>query len=192
MKTRVAPLLPLALMAFLGVLTLWLQYAVREGAGIESKAPAHEPDAIVENFTVQNLDTTGKVRYTFSAPKMEHFADDGSGEVLYPRVVQLVPDGGNYVATANRGTINRQGEEAFLYGNVLLLREATPEEPELRARTEYLHVLAAQGILRTNQSVTISEGRSELSGVGLIVNKAKQQFTLLSQVRGTFDALHRK
>ena len=192
MKTRVTPLLPLALMAFLGVLTLWLQYAVREGTAIESKARAHEPDAVVENFTVQNLDTSGSLRYTFSAPRMEHFADDGSGEVLYPRVVQIVPDGGNYVATANRGTINRQGEEAFLYGNVLLVREATPEEPELRARTEFLHVLAGQGILRTNQTVTISDGRSTLSGVGLVINKAKQQFTLQSQVRGTFDAPRRK
>jgi lipopolysaccharide export system protein LptC len=192
MKTRVTPLLPLALMAFLGVLTLWLQYAVREDAGDSRQPPSHEPDAIIENFTVQNLDASGKLQYTFSAPKMQHFADDGSGEVLYPRVVQIAADGGNFIATANRGTINRQGEEAFLYGNVLVMREATPEEPELRARTEFLHVLAKQGILRTNQTVTISDGRSTLTGVGMIINKGKQQFTLQSEVRGTFDAPRRK
>jgi lipopolysaccharide export system protein LptC len=188
MKTRVAPLLPLVLMAFLAALTLWLQYAVREGAGGETRPPGHEPDAIIENFTIQNLDAEGKLQYTFSAPTMQHFADDGSGEVLYPRVVQIAAEGGNFIATANRGTINRQGEEAFLYGNVLVMREATPEEPELRARTEFLHVLAGQGILRTDQTVTITDGRSTLTGVGMIVNKAKQQFTLQSQVRGTFDA----
>jgi lipopolysaccharide export system protein LptC len=193
MKTRVTPLLPLALMTFLGFLTLWLQYAVREGAGGEPRPAEHEPDAIVENFTVQNLDAYGKLRYTFSAPKMQHFADDGSGEVLYPRVVEIATDGGgNYVATANRGTISREGEEAFLYGNVVVLREATPREPELRARTEYLHVLAGQGILTTNQSVTITDGRSTLTGVGLVINKPKQEFTLQSQVRGTFDAPPRK
>ena len=188
MRARVTPLLPLALMAFLGLLTLWLQYAVREGAGGDSRPPTHDPDAIVENFTIQNLDTSGKLQYTFSAPKMQHFPDDGSGEVLYPRVVQISADGGDYVATANRGTINRKNEEVFLYGNVLVLREATREEPELRARTEFLHVLAGQGILRTNQTVTISDGRSTLTGVGMIINKPKQQFTLQSQVKGTFDA----
>jgi len=192
MKARVAPLLPLALMAFLGMLTLWLQYAVREGASGESRPPEHEPDAIVENFAVRNLDSLGKLQYTFSAPKMQHFADDGSGEVLYPRVEQIAAQGGNFVATANRGTIDRQGEEAFLYGNVLVVREATAEEPELRARTEFLHVLARQGILRTDRSVTISDGRSTLTGVGLVFNKAKQQFTLQSQVKGTFDARSRK
>ena len=192
MKTRVAPMLPLALMAFLGMLTLWLQYAVREDTSGESRPPEHEPDAIVENFSVRNLDALGKLQYTFSAPKMQHFADDGSGEVLYPRVEQIAAQGGNFVATANRGTISRQGEEAFLYGNVLVVREATPEEPELRARTESLHVLARQGILRTKQAVTISDGRSTLTGVGLEYNKAKQQFTLQSQVKGTFDARSRQ
>lgn len=192
MKTRVAPLLPLALMAFLGMLTLWLQYAVREGEGGDPRPPAHEPDAIVENFMVRNLDASGKLQYTFSAPKMQHFADDGSGEVLYPRMVQIAPAGGNYVATANRGTISRKGEEAFLYGNVLVLREATPEEPEFRARTEFLHILSERGIIRTDQTVTISDGRSTLTGVGMIIDKTKQQFKLQSDVRGTFDAPRRK
>jgi len=191
MKTRVAPLLPLALMAFLGLLTLWLQYAVREGAA-EPRPLEHEPDAIVENFTVQNLDASGKLQYTFSAPKMQHFADDGSGEVLYPRVVQIATGSGNITATANRGTINREGDEAFLYGNVLVLREATSEEPELQARTEFLHILSGQGIYRTNQTVTVSNGRSTVTGVGMIINRPKQQFTLQSQVRGTFDAPLRK
>ena len=192
MKTRVTPLLPLALMAFLGVLTLWLQYAVLESSGGDAKPARHDPDSIVENFTVQRLDGSGKLQYTFSAPKMMHFSDDDSGEVLYPRFVQMAADGGNFIATANRGTINRQGEEAFLYGSVLFLREATPERPEFRARTEFLHLLAEQGIARTDHTVTISEGRSVLTGVGMVVNKSKQQFMLQSHVKGIFDAPSRK
>jgi len=192
MKVRATHLLPLTLMLLLAAMTLWLQYVVLEGAGGEAKPPQHEADAIVENFTIQRLDEAGKLRYTFSAPKMMHFADDGSGEVLYPRVVQISDDGSNLVATANRGTVNRQGEEAFLYGNVLVSREATPDRPEFRMRTEFLHVLADQGISRTNQSVIITEGRSILTGVGMIVEKNKRAFTLQSQVRGVFDAPRRK
>jgi lipopolysaccharide export system protein LptC len=191
-KPRVTPLLPLALMAFLGLLTLWLQYTVLEGSGGDTKPVGHDPDAIVENFTVQRLDSSGKLQYTLSAPKMMHFSDDGSGEVLYPRLFQVADDGGNFIATANRGSINRQGEEAFLYGNVLLLREATPQRPEFRARTEFLHVLAEQGMLRTDHSVTISEGSSILTGVGMVVNKNKHQFMLQSQVKGIFDVPVRK
>jgi len=188
MKARVTHLLPLGLMLLLGAMTLWLQYAVLEGAGGEAKPARHEADAIVENFTVRRLDETGKLRYTFSAPKMTHFADDGSGEVLYPRVVQIADDGGNLIATANRGTISRQGEEAFLYGNVLVLREAAAERPEFRASTEFLHVLAEKGVVRTDRSVIITEGRSILTGVGMVVEKNKHAFALQSQVKGVFDA----
>ena len=89
MRTRVAHLLPLVLMLFLAALTLWLQYAVLGDSGGDAKPASHDPDAIVENFAVQRLDESGKLRYTFSAPKMVHFSDDGSGEVIYPRIVQL-------------------------------------------------------------------------------------------------------
>lgn len=192
MNSRVTPLLPLALMAFLGAVTLWLHYAVLEGSGAEARAARHDADAIVENFIVQRLDVSGKLEYTVSAPKMIHFSDNGSGEVLYPRVVQIAADGGDLVATASRGTIDRGGEEAFLYGNVLILREATPKEPQLSVRTQFLHVLAEKGILRTDQSVTVSDGHSTVTGVGMVANKNKREFALQSQVRARYDAPPRK
>lgn len=192
MKARATHLLPLAVMVLLAALTLWLQYVVLDESGGSARPAAHEPDAIVENFTVQGLDDSGKLKYTFSSPRMAHFADDSSGEALYPRFVQPGRDGGDLVATANRGTINRQGEEAFLYGNVQVVREATRQEPEFRARTEFLHVLAGKGISRTDRSVVITEGRSILTGVGMVVDKEKRQFVLQSQVRGVFDAPKRK
>jgi len=192
MRARATHLLPLAVMLLLAALTLWLQFAVLRDSGGSARPAAHEPDAIVENFTVQRLDDSGRLMYTFSSPRMAHFADDGSGEALYPRVVQLGRDGDDIVATANRGTINRHGEEAFLYGNVQVLREATRQEPEFRARTEFLHVLPEKGISRTDRSVIITEGRSTLTGVGMVVDKERRQFTLQSQVRGVFDAPKRK
>jgi len=71
-------------MAFLGLLTLWLQYAVVEGSSGDPKSARHDPDSIVEKLHRSKAGRTGKLRYTFSAPKMMHFADDGSGEALYP------------------------------------------------------------------------------------------------------------
>lgn len=191
MKTRVAHLLPMSLMLLLAALTLWLQYAVLDGSVGSVKPAGHDPAGIVENFNVQKLDESGRLQYTFSAPKMVHFADDGSGEVLYPRLV-LSDAGGNLTASANRGTINRQGEEAFLYGNVLISREARPQQPEFLARTEFLHVLAEQGISRTDHTVTITEGRSILTGLGMVVDKNRRQVTLQSQVKGIFSAPNRK
>ena len=187
MRTRLTHLLPLGLMLLLAAMTLWLQYVVQQDTG-DAKAARHEPDAIVENFTVNRLDEFGKLQYTFSSPKMLHFPDNDSAEALYPRVVYIAKEGGNLVATASRGVIHRQGEEAYLYGNVLILREATLRDDELRARTEFLHLLSKEGVASTDRSVTITEGRSVLNGVGMLVNRNKQEFILQSQVKGSFDA----
>jgi len=176
------------MMVLLAALTLWLEYTVQDRPGGEPGPAKHEPDAIMENFTIQRLDESGKLRYTFSAPRMVHYPDDGSGEVLYPRVVQIADDGGNFTATANRGVVNRMGEEAFLYGNVEVLRERTHDTPEFHVSTEFLHILAEEGISRTDRTVTIREGRATLTGVGMVVNEKKRQFSLNSQVSGTFDA----
>jgi lipopolysaccharide export system protein LptC len=187
-KTRVVHLLPLLMMLFLAALTLWVQYALVNGTGGEPRLEKHEPDAIVDNFTVRRLDENGKLLYTFSAPKMFHYPDTRSGEVLYPRVARVADDGGDFTATANRGVVEQLGEKTFLYGNVVVSRGATPGNPELRITTDFLQVLSEQGITRTDHSVTIVEGGTTLTGVGLVANERKGQFSLKSQVRGTFDA----
>ena len=106
-----------------------------------ASSQATSPDAIVENFTIQNLDASGQ------APVHVLGAEDAA---FSPTTVparcsirassRFRPSGGNYVATANRGTINRQNEEAFLYGNVLVLREATRR----RAGTSRTHGIPAR------------------------------------------------
>ena len=191
MKSRITHLLPLALMLFLAALTLWLQYAVQGGPG-KPETRRHDPDAIVENFTVQRLSDTGKPEYTFSAQKMLHFLDDDSSEALYPSIVHLADASGKITATASRGVITRDGEEAFLYGNVLIVREATPEREEFRAQTEFMHMLSEKHIAQTDRQVTITQGRSVLAGIGMVVNDDTQEFTLQSQVKGTYDAPKRK
>jgi len=75
---------------------------------------------------------------------------------------------------------------------VLISREATPQQPEFQARTEFLHVLAEQGISRTDHTVTITDGSNTLTGVGMVVDRKRRQFSLQSQVKGTFNVPGRK
>src|SRR5260370_34365179 len=121
MRTRVDHLLPLVLMLFLAALTLWLQSAVLGDFGGDANPASHDPDAIVENFALQRLDGSGKLRYTFSAPKMVQFSDDGSGEVIYPRIVELAEGGASLGATANSTTGHRRGGAAYLHGDGMVV-----------------------------------------------------------------------
>ena len=186
MRIRAANLLPIMLMLFLAALTLWLRITM-EAPGMNGNGPnRHDPDAIIDNFTVTRLDEQGAAQYTLTANRMLHYADDDSTELAAPQVVKL-GEGPTVTITAERGTVTRDGTEAFFHGNVLVVRAATTEREELRVRTEYLHVLAEKNIARTDRAVTITEGRSVLSGVGMEFDENARRFALFSQVRGRFD-----
>ena len=186
MRIRFSSLLPIILMLFLAALTLWLRIAMETPAKSDNGRLRHDPDAIIDNFTVTRLNEQGVAQYTLAANRMIHFADDDSTELAAPHVVKL-GEGPTVTITAERGTATRGGEEAFFYGNVLVVRAATPEREELRVHTEYLHVLPEKNIARTDREVTITEGRSVLSGVGMEFDENARKFALFSQVRGHFD-----
>ncbi len=186
MRIRVSNLLPLLLVLFLAALTFWLRIAVETPAGGDSGRGRHDPDAIVDNFTVTRLDERGREQYSLAASRMTHFADDDSTELSAPRFVRR-GEGPDVTITAERGTVSHDGVEASFHGNVLVVRAATPEQSELRIRTNYLHVLDEGSVARTNEPVTITEGKSVLSGVGMEYHRQGRRLELFSNVRGSFD-----
>lgn len=186
MKIRVANLLPIALMLFLAALTLWLRFALEGPTPGGNGRHRHDPDAIIDNFTLTRLDEKGVPRYTLTANRMLHYADDDTTELAAPKVIRR-GEGPAVTITAERGTLTRESNEAFFHDNVLVIREATPGKKELRVRTNFLHLLPDENIARTDQAVTVTEGRSSLSGVGMEFNDNTRRFAIFSQVRGHFD-----
>lgn len=186
MNIRIPNLLPIALMLFLALLTLWLRIALESPVTGDSGDQRHDPDAIIDNFTLTRLDERGVPHYTLSANRMLHFTDDMTTELSAPKVVKR-SDGPTVIITAERGTLTRNGDEVFFRDNVLVVRAAAPGSEELRVRTDYLHVLAKRNIARTDRAVTVTEGRSVLSGVGMEFDENSRQIAFFSQVRGRFD-----
>lgn len=187
MKTRVTHVLPLALMLLLAGLTLWLNYAIEAPPAPEPGRNRHDPDAVVEKFSVTGLDARGAVQYRISAARMVHFPDDDSSELVAPQIAKKDRDSA-LVVVADRGRVTRDHEEAHFYDNVELVRTGPPGSDELRVRTQYLQVLVKQDIARTDKVVTITHGPSTLSGVGMEYNRQTGRLTLLSNVKGSFDA----
>jgi len=186
MKVRVSNLLPLLLMFFLGALTIWLRITIEAPGSGGNDHVRHDPDAIVDSLQVTRLNEHGSPQDLLTAARMIHFADDDGTELVAPRL-QRRSEGTEVTITAQRGTVTHGGEETHLYDNVLVVRTATPEREELRIRTDYLQVFAEKHIARTDRAVTITEGRSVLSGVGMEFDDIAHQFALHSSVRGTFD-----
>jgi lipopolysaccharide export system protein LptC len=180
-------LFPLGLMLALALLTFYLERTVRE----DDTPPAlrrHDPDYLVTNFTTTTYNRDGVAETTMSAAQMVHYPDDDTTELVSPRVVQAKPNEPRLTVRADRGQLSRDGDEIFLYGAVLLVREATPEKPEGRMTTEFLHVLRDRSLVRSDKPVKFVEGGRSLTGRGMEYNNESRELLLRHDVQARFEA----
>ena len=188
MRFSAARLFPLALMLALALLTFYLERTVRE----DDTPPAprrHDPDYVVTNFTTTTYNRDGAVETVMSAATMVHYPDDDTTDLVAPRLLHVKPQQGRFSVRAERGQLSRDGDEIFLYDDVLLVREATAERPEARMTTEFLHVLRDRSLARTDRPVRIVEGTRLLTGRGMEYNSASRELVLRGEVQARFDSV---
>jgi len=178
---------PLLLMLALAALTFWLERTVREEEGVHPSLRRHDPDYVVDNLTHTRFNVQGLVDSTLAAAKMLHYPDDDSTDLVTPRVVQTKPNEPRVTLTADRGTLSQDGEEVFLYDNVLVVRDAGPERSETRMRTSFMHVVGAHSVIRTDREVEITEEDRVLSGRGMEYHNDTKELFLRERVRGRFE-----
>ncbi|MBI4291500.1 MAG: LPS export ABC transporter periplasmic protein LptC [Betaproteobacteria bacterium] len=183
---RVPNMLPLLLVLFLAGMTLWLRFAIEAPGPSEPREHHGEPDAVVDNLTLTRLNATGKPHYVLNARRMTHYPEDDTTQLEGLKFAKS-GDGPALRITAERGALTHESEEAHFFGNVLLVREGERNRDELRVRTEYLHVIPQRDIVRTDRPITISEGRSVISGVGMEFNRRTRKLTVFANVRGSIE-----
>jgi lipopolysaccharide export system protein LptC len=184
-------LFPLLLMLALAGVTFWLELIVREDEGMLPSARRHDPDYIVDRLMHTRFNAQGAVESMLAAEKMLHFPDDDSTDLVSPRLVQTKANQPRVTVTANRATLSQDGEELFLYDNVLVVREAGGGRPETRMRTSFLQLARAQSVLRTDRDVVITEAGRVLSGRGMEFSNESGQLHLRERVRGRYRPANR-
>jgi lipopolysaccharide export system protein LptC len=185
-KLSATRLFPLLLMLALAALSFWLERTVREEEGEHPSVRRHDPDYIVDNLLHTRYNEQGAVESTLAAAKMLHYPDDDSTDLIAPRVVQTKPAEPRMTVTADRGTLSQDGEEVFLYGNVLVVRESGPERSESQMRTSFLHLVRAHSVVRTDRDVVVTEADRVLSARGMQYHNDTQELFLRERVRGRF------
>lgn len=191
MQLSHARLFPLALMLALALLTVWLERIVR----VEETHPSlgrHDPDYIVVNFRVVRYGPGGAVESTLSASKMVHYPDDDSTDLDAPRVLSSKAGEAPMTMTADRGALSQDGEDTFLYDNVLLVRKEIALLPEMRMRTNFLHVVRGRSLVLTDQDVAIDEDGRSLTGRGMEYDNAEGLLHLRERVKGLFEERKKK
>ena len=186
MRFSTTRLFPLGLMLVLALLTFWLDRAVRDEPAHPSQR-RHDPDYLVHNFSSTSFNRQGSAETVIHAAKMLHYPDDDSTELIDPRVVQAKPSEPRFTVRADRGVLEREGDEIFLYDNVQLVREPDAQHPGTRMTTSFLHIVRDRSIMRTDREVLIVEGGRSLAGRGMEYNNDTRELVIRSDVTARFE-----
>src|SRR5512137_2187741 len=79
---------PIALLALLAGLTLWIDRVVQPPQPKIDGSSRHDPDYILTNFNTLKTDQNGNPRHRLAATEMRHFPDDDTTELTRPRFTQ--------------------------------------------------------------------------------------------------------
>ena len=185
MIVRPTSWLPLAVLALLVGLTLWLNALVQAPVARADGSLRHDPDLMVENFNARKLDTNGQVLYTLAARKMVHYPDDDSALLESVTLEAFEPRQPKMTATADHGRLEQGGDRVWIEGNVVIVREADAKNEAARLTTEKLLVLPDEGKASTTSDVMLESLSGRAFGKGLeLDNRARTM--KLEQVRATF------
>jgi lipopolysaccharide export system protein LptC len=179
---------PLLLMLALAGLTFWLERTVREEEGAHPSLRRHDPDYIVDNLTHTRFNIQGLVESTLTAAKMLHYPDDDTTDLVAPHMVQTKPNEPRVTVTADRGALSQDGEEVFLYDNVVIVRDGERNRSETRMRTSFMHVIQARSVFQTDRDIVITEEDREISGRGMEYHNDTKELFLRERVRGRYES----
>jgi lipopolysaccharide export system protein LptC len=187
-RIRSYALFPLLTLLALVAGTAWLERVTRIGVPLNDGRNRHDPDFTAGNFTVRQLDETGKLKYALSASSMVHYPDDDSTEVTEPHLTYLASPPPMSLQ-ARRATLSKDAKVIELIDDVRGRREAGAKSPPITFTSSALTVWPDDEIARTAAPVTLTQGRTVIAGVGMEADHLNMLFKLNDRVRAT---IHRQ
>ncbi|HWQ38601.1 MAG TPA: LPS export ABC transporter periplasmic protein LptC [Burkholderiales bacterium] len=187
MNDRLVTWAPLALLFLLAALTWWLDSKVQPPEWRSDGSTRHDPDMYVEGYSAARMNADGSRRYELKGKRLVHYPDDNSTELHAPQLIYYDPGQAPVTVKADVAQIARGGDDLYFLGNVQVVRAAYADKPELGVLTTYLHVMPEKQLARTDQPVTLIEGNSTASSVGLEFDNRTRLLKLSSQVRARYE-----
>jgi lipopolysaccharide export system protein LptC len=188
----VSAYLPLLLMALLALATWWLVQNTPRGEPVRPEAAArHEPDYMMQGFTLQRFSADGQLRVQVQGAQMRHYPDTDTLEIDGVTIRAHAADGSVTRATALRALTNGDASEVQLLGAARVVRESQGGEPPLEFESEFLHAFFNTERLRSHLPVRLRQGSSDLRVGAIDYDNLTRIATLGAPVRARLDVPRR-
>ena len=143
----------------------------------------------MRTFSVKTFNEKGQLQSEVNGIEGRHFPDTDTLEIDQVRMRSFNQDGKVVVATADRALSNSDGSEVQLFGNAIVVREASTDasgrvDPRLEFRSEFLHAYVNTERVKTNQPVVMTRGNDRFTGDAMDFDNLSRVMNLQGRVRG--------
>lgn len=184
---RISIYLPVILMGLLALGTYWLARNTPTLAQLpEARAPLHEPDYFLRNFSVKSFAPNGRLKSEIRGVEGRHFPDTDTLEIDEPRIRAFDEKGAVTVATARRAISNGDGSQVQLIGDAVVTREIK-DQPRLEIRGEFLHAFLNDERVTSDRPVTLKRGEDVFHADSLQYDNLDRVLQLQGRVRGVLQ-----
>ncbi|WP_085317968.1 LPS export ABC transporter periplasmic protein LptC [Derxia lacustris] len=184
MNNFVLRLLPVFVAAALALGTWWLAENLRNsGEPAVVNSPTH-PDYEIGRLRAARMSPDGRVQTLLLAERADHVPGTDTLTLQQPRVEQT-GDAPVHIE-AERGLSLRQGEEIQLERAVRVTRAASAGRAAMQLDTEQLTVRPDDDTGSSDSAVTIRQGDSTLSGLGMDANNSFRTLKVRNDMRAVF------
>jgi len=185
-RRRFSLVLILSITAALG---WWLSRGPEDLLFIPKPTLRHEPDYILEDFTLTSAGDDGLPRYRMTGAMMTHYPDTEVAQVEQPRLEFITVAGERWIITAIHAQAEQKGDFVKLRGEVSVFRDDHVRQgqgPIQSLKTESLDVHVAEGYAETDEDVVITQSFGVTRAQGLRINFRQRHLYLKSRVRGEY------
>ncbi|UOD50660.1 LPS export ABC transporter periplasmic protein LptC [Orrella daihaiensis] len=133
-------------------------------------APAkqtHEPDSWGKVMLMLRTDENGVPISRIEGDYMEHFPDDDSYDIRYPRAMSIKPGQPTLVGTSKLATVLDDGNRIIMKQDALVMRLASDTTEPLNVSSNEITLLINEDVAYTDLPATAVRNRSTLKGVGM-------------------------
>lgn len=174
---------PFVLITILVFVTLWLDRVTRPPEQTRDDDLYRNPDYIVEDFSGIRMDYERGIQRKFAAKKLFHYLNDDVTQMEHINFISTEPEKPLIRLRADHAQVKGKGENVFLTGDVIALRGSDDQKDKITLKTNFLHLIPDEDLVKSDQPVTISRLNTKINAIGLELNNQTGMIQLLTQVR---------
>lgn len=160
-----------------------------QGPPAPHNAKRHVPDYYMVNFTRTQMDKFGKPKNRLTAKRMVHYADDGSSELVQPKLQIYNSDGPPWNISADSAWVGPNNDVVLMHGDTFIWRNDAQGKLAMQVVTSNVRVLLDSRYADTDDYAAITDvpSVSLMTGVGMRADLRQDRLELLSHVRGWYE-----